>query len=129
MIFDDITAEKRELIIRHADKTKNISETCRFFGVSRTAYYKWLERYNKYGLEGLEDKIPSKPKMPNQTTAEIENKILLIAKSHPEYGPQRIAYELKDEGIKISNTGVYKVLKRNGLEKKELRCLYSAKER
>jgi transposase len=129
MIFDDVTAEKRELIIKQANKTKNISETCRYFEISRTAYYKWLERYNKYGFEGLKDKIPSKPKMPNQTPAEIENKILLIAKSHPEYGPQRIAHELGDEGIKISNTGVYKVLKRNGLEKKELRWFYSKKER
>ncbi len=41
-------------IIRHAEEvTHNIAKTCRYFGISRTAFYKWYERYKKYGVEGL----------------------------------------------------------------------------
>ena len=41
-------------IIRHAEEvTHNIAKTCRYFGISRTAFYKWYERYKKYRVEGL----------------------------------------------------------------------------
>ncbi len=40
-------------IIRHAEEvTHNIAKTCRYFGISRTAFYKWYERYQNYGGEG-----------------------------------------------------------------------------
>jgi len=29
---------------------------CRKYGLARTLYYEWLERYNAHGLEGLEDR-------------------------------------------------------------------------
>ncbi len=44
-------------IIRHAEEvTHNIAKTCRYFGISRTAFYKWYERYQNYGVEGLKDR-------------------------------------------------------------------------
>jgi transposase-like protein len=39
-------------IIRHVEEvTGNIAKTCRYYGISRTAYYRWLKRYEKYGVE------------------------------------------------------------------------------
>ena len=44
-------------IISHAEEvTHNIAKTCRYFGISRTAFYRWYERYKKYGVEGLKDR-------------------------------------------------------------------------
>jgi len=41
-------------IIRHTkEATHNIDKTCQYFGISRTAFYRWYERYRKYGEEGL----------------------------------------------------------------------------
>jgi transcriptional regulator of acetoin/glycerol metabolism len=40
-------------IIRHAQEvTGNVSATCRYFGITRQAFYNWLRRYEEYGLEG-----------------------------------------------------------------------------
>lgn len=125
MISDDVIAKNREIMILESLKTNNVSKTCNLFGISRTAYYKWLKRYKKYGVEGLLNKKPSKPKMPNETPAYIEEEVLEIVKIHPEYGPQRISYDLDSDGIKLSNTCVYKILKRKGLNKRESRCLYA----
>jgi len=37
-------------IIRHVEEvTGNVAKTCRYYGISRTAYYRWLKRYEKYG--------------------------------------------------------------------------------
>ena len=48
---------KKELSeIRHrlkvfatAKANGNISLTCRYFGISRDTYYRWLRQYRKYG--------------------------------------------------------------------------------
>lgn len=45
---------KRKLaVLNHAKQIKNISKTCRYFGISREVYYKWKRRYDKLGEEGL----------------------------------------------------------------------------
>jgi transposase len=33
----------------------NVAKMCRNYGVSRPTYYKWLQRYEKHGIEGLRD--------------------------------------------------------------------------
>ena len=62
---------QEEIILRHrinlllwAKSIKNISAACRMFGVSRTVYYKYQDRYITYGIEGLKDKEKSAPVMP-----------------------------------------------------------------
>ena len=46
-------AARRLAIIRHAQEvTGNVSMTCRYFGITRQAYYIWLRRYQEHGLEG-----------------------------------------------------------------------------
>ena len=48
----DRHARHRLAIIRHAQEvTGNVSKTCRYYGITRTAYYKWLRRYEEGGPE------------------------------------------------------------------------------
>lgn len=48
-------AARRLAIIRHAHEvTGNVSLTCRYFGITRQAYYTWLRRYEEQGLEASE---------------------------------------------------------------------------
>ena len=44
---------QRLAIIRHAQEvTGNVSKTCRYYGITRQAYYKWLRRYEEHGVGG-----------------------------------------------------------------------------
>jgi transposase-like protein len=46
-------AARRLAIIRHAQEVTGIvSSTCRYFGITRQAYYKWLRRYEEQGRMG-----------------------------------------------------------------------------
>lgn len=46
-------AARRLAIIHHAQEaTGNVSMTCRYFGITRQAFYKWL-RYEEQCMEGL----------------------------------------------------------------------------
>ena len=59
------------------------------------------------------------PQMPNHTPVFIEQRVLAYALGHAGEGPKRISAELAREkwgAIKLSPNGVYRVLKRHGLE-------------
>ena len=44
-------------IIHHAQEvTNNVAKTCRYYGISKPVFYKWLRRHERYGEEGLRDK-------------------------------------------------------------------------
>jgi transposase-like protein len=50
-------ANWRLAIIRHAQEvTGNVAVTCRYYGVPRQSYYKWLRRYEELGVDGLRDR-------------------------------------------------------------------------
>ena len=97
----EVVIAQDEIIMRHrlnlllkAKSIKNISAACRQYGVSRTVYYKYLNRYLTYGIYGLKDKQKATPVMPNATKAVTVDKVLDIAKRYPTYGPARLANEL-----------------------------------
>lgn len=44
----DRNAARRLAILRHArEVTGNVSRTCRYYGITRQAYYTWLRRYEE----------------------------------------------------------------------------------
>ena len=118
---------QEEIILRHrinlllrAKSINNISKACRQYGVSRTVYYKYKNRYVTYGIKGLKDKEKSAPVMPNATKANTVDKVLEIAKKYPTYGPLRLANEL---GNIVCAATVYNILRRHSLSKKLDRLL------
>ena len=47
---------RRLAIIQHAEEvTGNVAMTCRYYGISRTVYYRWLRRYREQDIDGLRD--------------------------------------------------------------------------
>lgn len=63
--------------------SKNVSETCKEFGISRTIYYKWSKAYQQHGMDGLGEK-KRKPVMPNKVDKRTERLILEYVARFPE---------------------------------------------
>lgn len=101
-----------ELDQRKIYPRREIASKCQ---MSHTTFYKFLERYKEQGEAGLYDKERVPGIRPNQTPPDVEEAILAFVQDHPAYGPKRISAELKKDGIKVGETAVYGVLKRNGL--------------
>jgi len=104
-------------VLNHAKETGNISKTCRHFGISREAFYQWKRAYEAKGESALINSkpCPQNPKL--RVPAAIEEKILYLRK-HYYLGQLRISWYLKRyHDIKVSASGVWYVLKRNGLNK------------
>jgi len=99
--------------IQHAEEiTKNVAKTCRYFGISRTTFYRWYERYQKEGLEGLKDRSRRPFHIPNATKPEIIAKIVYLRQTY-HFGPWKIQMYLKRyHDIHVSSSGVWRILKR-----------------
>jgi transposase InsO family protein len=125
MTKDDRITSYKYSVLQHARKYKNITDTCKLFNISRTVYYAWLKRFIKLGYLGLVDKVKRRPKMPNQIKKDKEQIILNYIIKYPTHGPKRIANELRQQNIAISDTGVYKVLRRKSLNRRLDRLFYA----
>ena len=64
----------------------------------------------------------------NITPKETEDEILTHIRNHPEYGPREISYLLENHGIKISESSVYNIMRRNGLSTREKRIRSARKK-
>lgn len=76
----------------HYQKTKNVSLTCRHFGISRQLFYYWLKRYDPKNLYTLEDKDRApKRQRQREITPEQEMRIVALRKQYLRYGKEKLA--------------------------------------
>ena len=125
MTKDERIANFKYSVLQHAREHKNIAYTCKKLNLSRSVYYKWLKRFNKLGYLGLQDKKKAKPKMPNRIKPDKEQIILNYIINYPTHGPRRIANELRQQKMTISETGIYHVLCRKQLNHRLDRLFYA----
>ena len=86
-------------------------------GVARSAFYLWKQAYETYGDEGLVKKMPCPVYLKDRTTPEIVEIVLCLRRAY-QRGPIRIVWYLERyHGMKFSDAGVYRVLRRNGLNR------------
>jgi len=105
--------KQRLATLRHAaEVTGNVAQTCRYFGISRPTFYKWLRQYEEFGEEGLRDRS-SRPKYcPHETTSEVVGKIMYLRQNY-HFGPHKISMYLKRyHDVEISRSGVWRILHR-----------------
>jgi len=114
---DDVLFGYRLRVLDYAGRT-SVSEACRLFGIHRSTFYVWKRRVERHGLEILRPRERRRPRMPQQLSPFVEERIVAFALGHPGLGPQRIASELGRErwgGIVVSHNGVWRCLRRHGL--------------
>jgi transposase InsO family protein len=95
-----------------------VSAACRVFNVHRSTYYRWKREVDRHGLEVLRPRERRRPRMPNQLSPLLEQRIVAFALGHPGLGPRRIAAELARPqwgGLVVSANGVWRCLGRHGL--------------
>jgi transposase InsO family protein len=81
---------------------KNAELTCRHFGMSKSLFYRWKNRFNPNNLQGLEfDTKTRRPKNLRRTTIPlpVQKRIYEIRLQDPEKSKYEIQEELKREGI------------------------------
>ena len=78
---------------------------------------RWRQAYRDRGEAGLINKRSVPHNHPNKTPHEVLEKVLHLRRKY-HLGPQRITWYLERyHGIQISGAGVYRILRRNGLNR------------
>lgn len=105
-------------MLRHVEEISgNVAATCRYYGISRECYYRWRRRYEADGLDGLKDRSHRPHRSPRTTQAEVIEKIVWLRK-HYHFGPAKIVmYLARYHDVTISTSGVWRILKRLGLNR------------
>jgi transposase len=111
-------ANWRLAIIRHAQEVSgNVAFTCRYYGVNRQSYYKWLRRYEELGVDGLRDRSRRPLVCPHATKAAVIERIIYLRQNY-HFGPFKIAMYLKRyHDISVSQSGVWRILRRLDLSR------------
>ncbi len=120
VLDSDVLFAFRLRLLDHAREV-GVSEACRTFGIHRSTYYRWRHMVERSGLEMLRPRERRGPRMPNQLSPVIEQRILAFAIANPGLGPRRISASLAQErwgAIVVSHSGVWKVLRRHGLSRR-----------
>jgi putative transposase len=85
--------EQRFVVVKDREDGLSISELAEIHGVSRKTIYKWLERYEEQGLEGLSDRSRRPHQSPGQVSAEVEAAIV-AARQRWKWGPGKLRVKL-----------------------------------
>jgi len=104
-------------IFEYASGIGNVKTACAEFQVPRSTFYKWKKQYKLMGESGLVLRRPCPPNTLLRMKKEVEEKILELRKNY-QFGPDRIVFYLKRyHGMTVSDAGVYRALRRNGLNR------------
>lgn len=106
-------ARHRLAVLSHAEEvSESVAATCRYFGISRQVFYRWKNRYEEQGLDGLKDRSSRPHYSPRTTEVDLVSKIIHLRTTY-HFGPQKIAmYLARYHDVTISCSGVWRILKR-----------------
>jgi len=113
-----VVEERFRFIQDHRSGDWSLSELCRQYGVSRKTGYKWLERYEGQGLEGLQDQSRAPLHHPNEVMAEVAEAVLDLRRQHPLWGPEKLHAWLQRNAPEIvwpAPSTIGELLKRKGM--------------
>lgn len=108
----------RSRLLQHArDVSANVAQTCRHFGISRQAYYKWKKRFDRDGDAGLVDRSRRPLRSPRATPPEVVSKILYLRQNY-HFGPGKISdYLARFHQLSVAASSVHQILRRHGLNR------------
>jgi transposase InsO family protein len=92
---------------------RNAALTCRHFGISRQAFYRWKGRYDPHRVATLEDRA-RRPRRTRQPTwsPQLAQAVLALREARPRWGKDKLAPLLREQGWRVSTSMVGRILRR-----------------
>lgn len=111
----------------------NASLTCRYFGISRPTFYRWLARFDPYDLKTLEERSHRPRRLRKPTwSRELLERTRQLRELYPRWGKDKLVVLLLGEGRQVSTPMVGRMLswlKRRGLLREPRVRAISARKR
>ena len=92
MTEDQREIRRKKRVLEYAEKKVNIRTACRRFGIARSTFYLWRNRFRESGDAGLKSRrFGCHHNHPNKTPEEVVEKILHLRRTY-HMGPIRIVW-------------------------------------
>jgi len=91
----NVNEERMKFIVAWKTGGWSMSELCREFNISRKTGYKYLNRYEDDGLDGLKDRSHIAHTQPHKTREKLTELIVEMRQEHPSWGPRTLLAALK----------------------------------
>jgi len=82
--------ERIKFVMEVLDSTYTMAELSRYYNISRKTGYKWLSRYQQFGIKALSDLSRAPHNHPNAISPQIQQAMLSIKKEFPRWGAPKI---------------------------------------
>jgi putative transposase len=111
-----LSAEEKLEIIRMVTRSEiGVNRTLQELSIHKSTFYNWYRLYLEKGDAGFFN-APKSRRQWNSIPEEEKNLVVETALEHPELSSREVAHTLTDEqGIFISESSVYRILKHRGL--------------
>ena len=112
--------QKLGWFIYYHNNNKNAAVTIRYFGISKTTFYKWLSVFDPVNLKALEESSRAPVRRREIEVSYLEqDRIIYLKKINPEYGKMKIAalYNVHFQEI-ISSWKVQRIIEKYHLQRK-----------
>jgi transposase InsO family protein len=119
-----------EIIHLVEESALSIKRTLDELEVPRSTFYRWYQKYQTAGYEGLADKKPNPRQFWNRIPGSVRQQVVEMALACPEQSPRHIAWQFVDQrGYFISESSVYRILKGFDLVQSPAFVMVSAKDK
>ena len=116
MTLDDSIQGFRLRVLGEAQRSGNVSATCRRYDVSRTVFYRWRARLARYGPDALHpSRRTARPGRAPELSVTDARRVIAEALVWPTRGPQWVSDRLALQGLIVAPVTVWRVLRRVGL--------------
>jgi putative transposase len=122
--------EKQEIIhlVEHSELP--MKRTLDELNVPRSSFYRWYQKFQEDGEEGLIDRRPNPSQFWNHIPQAVREQVVQLALDHPDQSSRQIAWLFTDEqGYFISESSVYRILKAFDLVESPAFNMISAKDK
>jgi putative transposase len=110
--------ERMSFIVDMQREESSLAALCRRYGVSRKTGYKWIDRFEAFGLEGLKDRSSAAHRHPNEVDGCVADEVIGVRAAHPSWGPKKIKAWLSmkwPQTVWPSQSTIGELLDRRGL--------------
>ncbi len=123
MTLNDSVRAMRLRVIHRAEQLGSVTAACREAGISRTVFYRWRQRFERYGADGLHPRRhQAKRGRPAALAPETERLIVGTALAWPTWGAGRLAAHLATQGLAtVPPSTLQRCLRRVGLSRRRQR--------
>jgi transposase len=90
-----ILDQRLQFLSSYQKEEMSVADLCRANGISRPTAYRWINRYNETGPEGLVDRSSRPHSCSHATLEPIENTILVLRAKHPSWGARKLKARLE----------------------------------